>query len=153
MSDRVQRAKEQEVIKAFINLCVPSVEPDSYTFLVEKIIPLLREARGLLDYDLVVNQEGKLYLRTEDSDQVLRQLTDAEDADYIWGTDGKPKFGMYGETPCIQIGRIAIREFSDPAGDEVWIEDSDPDSGVEDGGSFKKESLGKALKEFYDNNF
>lgn len=88
MKSEQQKFKEQSTIKDFVALCVPSMEPDSYTFLVEKLIPFLRDARGLLDYDLVDEYDGKLHLHDTDGNKV-RLLTDGECADYIWGKDPK----------------------------------------------------------------
>jgi hypothetical protein len=81
-----QKTKEQMIIAQFKELCISSIEPDSYTFLVEKIIPLLRDARGLLDYDLVDSGDEGLYLKDTDGNKV-RSLTVDESADYIWGKD------------------------------------------------------------------
>ena len=43
----------------------------------------------------------------------------------------KPKLGMYGEMPKIQIGKYSICMYTDDKNeDKIWIEDEDGDGGV-----------------------
>ncbi len=61
----------------------------------------------------------------------------------------KVKIGMYGETPRVKIGNLAICMASDAEGeDSVWIEDA---SG--DGGSFKSHLFEKVLQDRFNELF
>ena len=62
------------------------------------------------------------------------------------------KNGMYGDTPKIRIGRFSICEMTIPAGDEIWVEDEDLESGG-DAACFPKALFEPAIKEVYDKNF
>lgn len=60
----------------------------------------------------------------------------------------KPKLGMYGETPRIQVGDFEICEFTTPPGEFVWIEILGGE-----GAQFPKERLAPILKQFFHDNF
>jgi hypothetical protein len=60
----------------------------------------------------------------------------------------KPKIGMYGETPRVQIGKFTICEMHLPPGKSIWIEEEG-----EDGMEFPKDHFEKFLKQWYDTNF
>lgn len=84
------KAKEKQAIEEFRAMCEESVEPDSYSFLVDKIIPQLEMSRHLqLDYkidpDFVDNFDGKWWLCDANGNKV-RMLTDKESAEHIWSS-------------------------------------------------------------------
>ena len=62
--------------------------------------------------------------------------------------EDKPKLGMYGETPRIQIGKFEMCEFTLPPGDSLWIEETG-----EDAMQFTKTQFEPFLKQFYDKHF
>jgi len=61
---------------------------------------------------------------------------------------GKPKMGMYDETPQIHIGNIMICDAQLPTNGNVWMEDDEFD-----GGEFPKDKVYDILKSYYDKNF
>lgn len=113
MKTEEKKAEEQNIIQKFLELCVPSLEPDLYTVLADSIVPVLKETRGLISYDLVIVRDGKHWL-TNHTGTLDRLLTDIECANYIWLADPKPKAGhlqAFGTLTALltdQEGNVAI---------------------------------------------
>lgn len=134
--------KEEGTIKDFLDMCIPSINPDLYSYLVDKIIPTLRMSRGL-------NRSDGLCSTCQGYGFTQEICAGGSKIDHpCQDCKPRPLSGMYGETPRIQIGSLSICEMQLPPSGSVWVEEE----GV-DGSEFSKEYFGKFLKEWYDKNF
>ncbi len=156
---------ERQVVEDFKAMCEKSINPDLYSALVDDLIPALRASRGLMDDNgLCPTCGGCGYTQEKCAGEAkidhpcptCKARVEKLATDGFCGESGlpklpadtKPKMGMYGETPAITVGPFEIREFTDPPGDSLWIEEVG-----EDGMQLPKTLFQPFLKKFYDENF
>ncbi len=140
---------ERQVVKDFRTMCEKSINPDLYSSLVDEIIPALWLSRGVPEPDGLCEKcggYGFVQEKCAGGSKVDHPCPDCHSKSPAGSP--KPKMGMYGETPVITVGNFEIREFTDPPGGSVWMEDVG-----EDGMQFPKTLFLPALKAFYDANF
>lgn len=134
MKNKVQ---EDKVIQEFRRMCEESVEPELFSLVVDKLIPLLQEARHLpstlkphccyigckkqAEWQLIHGRSPDDYTESC-TEHVGHLLTDTPEIRIYHIRSVKSKLGMYGETPRIIIGQYEICEFMLPPNNCLWIE-------------------------------